>query len=263
MNFENIEQCFVHGSKFQLTTDLNDLTKPYVTRGITQKPEIEFCQNKDRDYYFIDTGYFGNFPSPGNPGGKKKFHRVVKNEVQHSQFIKNVPNDRWNELLKSDPRLKWSGWKNFNKKILLIIPNPKACRFYGIDQDQWVSQTTESIKSQTNLPIEVRIKGSRSYRNHEYTIYDAFDSGVYATVAFNSIAALESVLYGIPAFVSVPCAAAPLSGKILDLNNPFRPDIETISQHAHRLAYGQFTVDEITSGVAWNLLRKIDEFTNK
>ena len=72
MTDDSIEQCFVTGSKNSATTDLKDLSKPYVTRGITQKPEIEFCIKNQRDYYFIDTGYLGNFPSPGNPSGKKK-----------------------------------------------------------------------------------------------------------------------------------------------------------------------------------------------
>lgn len=256
MTDDSIEQCFVTGSKNSATTDLKDLSKPYVTRGITQKPEIEFCIKNQRDYYFIDTGYLGNFPSPGNPSGKKKFHRIVKNDIQHCRLADNFATDRWSALVKSDPRLRWTGWKDHRKKILLVLPNPKACRFYGIDQEKWVDQTTNKIKSQSDLPIEVRVKGARSYRNKEYTIYDAFDSGVYATVAFNSIAALESVLYGIPAFVSVPCAAAPLSSMELDLTKLVRPAQDKIDQHCRRLAYGQFTVEEIKSGHAWEILKK-------
>jgi hypothetical protein len=252
----SIEQCFVIGSKNSATIDLQDLSKPYVTRGITQKPEIDFCIANNRDYYFIDTGYLGNFPSPENPSGKKQFHRIVKNDIQHCRLINNFPADRWDALTKSDPRLQWTGWKDHRKKILLVLPNPKACRFYGIDQEKWVEETTNKIKSQSDLPIEVRVKGSRSYRNREYTIYDAFDSGVYATVAFNSIAALESVLYGIPAFVSVPCAAAPLASMELELTKLFRPAQDMIDQHCRRLAYGQFTVEEILSGHAWEILKK-------
>lgn len=256
---DSIEQCFVNGSENCLTTDLNDESKPWVTRGITKKPEIDYCKSKSRDFYFVDTGYLGNFPSPGNPGGKKLYHRIVKNDIQHCNVINNVPKDRWEALIKSDPRLKWSGWKNYDKKILLVVPNPKACRFYGIDQQKWVDDTVDTIKKQTKLPIEIRIKGTRSYRNTGYTIYDAFDSGVQCTVTFNSIAALESVLYGIPAYVAVPCAAAPLSSTVLNLNNLYKPNTDQILQHCYRLAYGQFTVDEMINGTAWKLTRKIHE----
>jgi hypothetical protein len=103
----------------------------------------------------------------------------------------------------------------------------------------------------------VRVKGARSERNQGYTIYDAFDSGVHATVAFNSIAAVESVLYGVPAFVSVPCAATPLASTDLSqLSNPFKPDLETIEKQCRNLAYGQFTIEEILNGTAWEISQR-------
>jgi hypothetical protein len=172
--------------------------------------------------------------------------------------IRDVPKDRWNALVQQDPRLYWKGWKNYNKKILLVLPNPKACRYYNLDYNIWVAETTEKIKTYSNLPIEVRVKGARSARNTGYTIYDAFDSGVYATVAMNSIAALESVLYGIPAFVSVPCAASPLaSNDLSQLANPFKPDADTIWKQSRNIAYGQFTLDEIVNGTAWKITNEI------
>jgi hypothetical protein len=168
-----------------------------------------------------------------------------------------MPSDRWQRLVKQDPRLQWSGWKNYNKKILLVLPNPKACRYYDIDCEQWIEETTEKIKIYSNLPIEVRVKGSRSERNHGYSIYSAFDSGVYATVSFNSIASLESVLYGIPAFVSVPCAASPLASTDLSmLKNLYRPSQETMMKQCHWLAYGQFTQEEMANGTAWKILNE-------
>lgn len=252
----SLEESLVQGSGNICTTDITELSKPMVVRGVTSKSEIVECTKTNRDYYYIDTGYIGNFPSEGNTSGKKKWHRVVKNDLQHP-VIKDVPADRWKKLVEQDSRLQWTGWKNYNKKILLVLPNPKACRFYDIDCDKWIEETTEQIKKYSNLPIEIRVKGSRSERNKGYTIYDAFDSGVYATVSFNSIASLESVLYGIPAFVSVPCVASPLASTDLStLANPFKPDIATIIKQCHNIAYGQFTQEEILNGTAWKLLQQ-------
>jgi hypothetical protein len=251
----SLEELFSKGSADVCTVDSQDVSKPLVLRGVIKKDHIQNCINTKRDYYYVDTGYLGNFPSPGNTSGKKIWHRVVKNGLQLSE-IRNLPDDRWNRLVKQDPRLAWKGWKNYNKKILLVMPNPKACKFYDVDYDTWVAETTEQIKKYSNLPIEVRIKGSRSERNHGYSIYDAFDSGVYATVAFNSIAALESVLYGIPAFVSVPCAASPLSLTDLSkLSTPFKPSESDIHAHCCNLAYGQFTDEELHNGKAWKILQ--------
>ena len=252
----SLEETFIQGSNNQCNGLANDDSKPLVVRGVIKKNHIDHCVSIGRDFYYIDTGYVGNFPSVGNPSGKKKWHRVVKNENQHC-VIRDVPRDRWNALVKQDPRLEWTGWKNHNKKILLVLPNPKACRYYNLDYDTWVAETTEKIKTYSNLPIEVRVKGARSYRNLEYSIYDAFDSGVYATVAMNSIAALESVLYGIPAFVTVPCAASPLASMDLkQLANPYRPSEETIKKQCYNIAYGQFTQDELLNGTAWDITQK-------
>lgn len=256
MKDRSLEESLVLGSKNKFTIDTEDKSKPLVVRGVIKKDHVNQCINDKRDFYYIDTGYVGNFPSIGNPSGKKIWHRVVKNENQHSN-IREVPSDRWENLVKQDPRLKWQGWKNHNKKILLVMPNPKACKYYNVDYDTWVRDTEQKIKQYSNLPIEIRIKGSRSERNKGYTIHDAFDSGVYATVAFNSIAALESVLYGIPAFVSVPCAAGPLSSfDLSQLSNPFKPSTDLILKQCHNIAYGQFTLEEIENGTACDLTEK-------
>jgi hypothetical protein len=250
----SLEESLVIGSKNKCTIDTTEIDKPLIVRGVIKRHHIDECIKINRDFYYIDTGYVGNFPSVGNPGGKKIWHRVVKNENQHS-IVNNFPSDRWENLLLQDTRLEWKGWKNYNKKILLVLPNPKACRYYGLDYDTWISETTEKIKKYSNLPIEVRVKGSRSERGLGYTIYDAFDSGVFATVAMNSIAALESVLYGIPAFVSVPCAASPLaSNDLTQLSNPFKPPENIIRKQCYNIAYGQFTQEEIVNGTAWKLL---------
>ena len=252
----SIEEALVVGSRGKLTTDLAEVSKPLIIRGVVKRDKVNECKKVGRSFFYTDTGYVGNFPSLGNPGGKKIWHRVVKNENQHST-IREVPSDRWNALVKQDPNLKWTGWKNYDKKILLVMPNPKACNYYDIDYDKWVEQTKREITKYSNLPVEIRIKGSRSERNQGYTIHKAFDSGVYATVAMNSIAALESVLYGIPAFVSVPCAASPLaSNDLSQLSTPFKPDPDLILKQCHNIAYGQFTVDEIQNGTAYELTEK-------
>ena len=255
----SLEETLVEGSHKKFTTSPSDTSKPLVVRGVIKKHHVDKCVDIGRDFYYIDTGYLGNFPSHGNPGGKKVYHRVVKNENQHT-IIRNVPSDRWEKLIEKDPRYKWDGWKHYDKKILLIMPNPKACKYYNVDYDTWVKETKEKISRFSNLPVEIRYKGSRTARNHEDNIYKVFDSGVFATVAFNSIAAVESVLYGIPAFVSVPCAASPIASNDLSkLSNPEYPNEDTIFKQACNLSYGQFTIDEIKSGVACKIIEKYEK----
>jgi hypothetical protein len=243
----------VSGANFSITDNFDDKSKPFVCRGVIKRKYIHACQNEGRDFYYTDTGYFGNFISEGNPSGKKIWVRLVKNELQKST-IEDRPADRWNNLVKGDPRLKWTGWKTRGRKILFILPNPKSCDFFGIDFHTWKENTLETIRKNTDMPIVTREKGSRGERNH-HTIYNALDDGVFATVAFNSIAAMESIAYGIPAFVSVSCAALPLASTDLTrITKPYYPDERLVKTHCHNLAYGQFTSEEICNGTAWKLI---------
>jgi hypothetical protein len=233
-----------------------------VFRGIVKRKFIHEHWKNKKDFYYMDTGYFGNFPSLGNPGGTKIFQRIVKNDLQ-KHWLENHPSDRWQEICKIDPRYKWKGWKKKGKKILIIVPNRKSCVFYGYDMNPyingekpWLMETIKTIKNYTDMEIVVREKVSRSDR-HRHTIFDALDEGIFATVAFNSIAALESVIYGIPSFVTVPCAASPLSlTDLSQISRPFYPDESIVQQHCASLAYGQFTTEEIANGTAWKLLNK-------
>ena len=116
----SLEQTLAKGSNNFCTADISQTQKPLVVRGVTSKSEIVECQKNNRDFYYIDTGYVGNFPSPGNTSGKKIWHRIVKNDLQHFTSW-NVPDDRWNKLITQDPRLSWNGWKSYNQKILLEL----------------------------------------------------------------------------------------------------------------------------------------------
>jgi hypothetical protein len=236
--------------------------KPSIFRGVVKRKQIHQHWQDKKDFYYIDTGYFGNFISPGNPGGRKLFHRIVKNDLQ-KHWLEKHSSDRWQEICKIDPRYQWKDWKKKGRKILIIVPNRKSCVFYGYDVDPyvngekpWLIKTIETIKKHTDMEIIIREKGSRSARQH-HSIFDALDEGVFATVAFNSIAALESVIYGVPAFVTVPCAASPLAlTDLTKITTPYYPDEDLISKHCRSLAYGQFTSEEIVNGTAWKILNQ-------
>ena len=68
---------------------------------------------------------------------------------------------------------------------------------------------------------------------------------------------MESIAYGVPAFVSVPCAASPLAlTDLTKIETPYYPDEMLVKRQCCSLAYGQFTYEEIINGTAWEILNR-------
>ncbi len=222
--------------------------KPILIRSMGKKRLIHECWKRNQTFYYMDSGYVGNYKSQSNPYGWKLWHRIVKNDVQHSEIV-DRPNDRWKKL--NYPIEK----RKLGTHILLVTPSEKPCKFYGIDRDTWVKETVAEIKKYTDRPIVVRDKAVRQQRITK-TIFEDLDN-CHALVTYQSIAAVESVLYGVPAFTLAPTAADPVCDKDLSLiETPAEQDKDKIYKWACHLAYGQFHIDEFRDGTAYKILTR-------
>jgi len=225
---------------------------PIVLRGILKYNIMKQCWKEGRDFYYIDTGYFGNERTASNPNGWKYWHRIVKNDLQHGEIIPR-PDDRFKKFNK-----KFTPWKKGGRKILVAAPDEKPCKFYGITKDEWVRQTVETIKQHTDRPVEVRERAAKRIdRIANDTLQNALDSDVFALVTYNSVAAIESIFHGIPAFTLAPAnAASPVSLQDLSqIDKPYYADHDKLYAWACHLAYGQFHNSELSSGRALELLK--------
>jgi hypothetical protein len=201
----------------------------------------------------MDTGYFGNEKTSTNPNGWKYWHRIVKNNLQHSDIIPRS-DDRFRKFDK-----KFQPWKRSGRKILIAAPDEKPCRFYGINKETWINDTVETIKKYTDRPILIRERAkNRIDRISNDTLQQALDNDVFALVTFNSVAGIESIFHGIPAFTLAPVnAASPVSLQDLSqIENPYYPDEDKLYAWACHLAYGQFHVSELKDGSALRLLKE-------
>jgi hypothetical protein len=192
----------------------------------------------------MDTGYFGN-------NRWKMWHRVVKNNLQHTDIVPR-PSDRFQKF-----GMKFRPWKKSGRAILIATPDEKPCKFYGIDLETWIADTTNTIKQYTDRPIIVRRRDpQRQNRVVNNTLQSALDNDVFALVTYNSVAAVESVFHGIPAFTLAPAnAAQPVACQDLSqIETPYYPDHDKLHAWACHLAYGQFHVDELRNGQARDIL---------
>ena len=245
VDYNPILKSFVMGCGGQITywdKTAENMT-PVVVRGVTKRKVMEACRARGRDFYYIDTGYFGNTAKG------KLYHRITRNNVQYFGPVVDRPSDRL--------ALTGIGFRKFRPgtNILLAPPSQKLLMMYDIDLETWLNTTIEEIKNHTDRPIVIRKKQSRTVRMTEDTMEMALAQDVHCLVTFSSIAAGEALLLGKPAITLGPNAAAPLcSQSISEIENPKIPTLDEVKAWAANLAYNQFTEAEMRNGTAWRIL---------
>ena len=251
---------FVSRDRFRYETS-SICENPVLLRGISSGKIADEVRRRGQDYYFIEGGYLGNYPCANNRTGRKIYHRIVKNAMQHSTIM-DVPDDRWQQLVQFNPALEYKGWRRTGSKILVVLPTEKPFQYYGQDREMWINKVKKKLKKHTDRPIVFRQKASRGERTND-TIYDALDDDVYALVTYQSVAAIEAIQAGIPSFSLAPTAADPVGNEDLSkIENPNMPDEDIIYKWLSSIAYSQFGLDEIITGEAWNLvLENVDRAT--
>lgn len=253
---DGIVTCLQQGTEAEWINSWKDLQRlptehPVMFRSMSQRKTVKICQEQNRDYYYIDTGYVGNVDK------RKDWHRVVKNGMQHSNPRYDLPEDRFKVLAKKSPYLRFKGWKRDGGPILVVTPSEKPCKFYGIDRDKWVKETLAELKKHTDRPIIVRNKGLRRERIGNNSIYGQFDEdNIFAVVTYNSIAATEAIGYGIPSFTLAPNAADPFCLKDLSkIETPYYAPIDKVVKWQNWLGYCQFNPEEMANGTAMKIIK--------
>lgn len=112
----------------------------------------------------------------------------------------------------------------------------------------WQEEVLLQLKQHTDRPIVVR-HWSADKNERARTLHQDLQ-GAWALVAHMSAAANESVLAGVPVFVTGKCAALEMGLSQLDrIEHPRRPDGR--EEWAARLAASQWTLEEMKSGLWW------------
>lgn len=244
--YDPILESFVRGCGGQITTwnKTETTPTPVVLRGITKRKQMEACRTLGKDFYYIDTGYFGN-------SKKKLYHRITRNDVQNFGPVIDRPRDRLAQTGVSPKKVRADG-----SKILLAPPSQKLLNLYDIDLEQWLEQTLAEIHAHTDREVVIRRKQGRSVRVNEDTIEMALDQNIYCLITYSSIAAGEAILHGKPAITLGPNAAAAVcSTSISEIENIHCPSLDEIHAWCRHIAYCQFTEAEMRDGTAWRILQ--------
>ena len=142
----------------------------------------------------------------------------------------------------------------------MAAPDEKPCKHYGINQQQWIQETVAEIQRHTDRPVVVRERApKREDRVLKEPLSQVLEQDVHALVTFNSIAAVESILAGVPAFVLAPShVAEPVANRDLaKIEKVFYPNQDLLMAWCHSMAYGQYHVRELKDGTAFRMMQEI------
>lgn len=201
-------------------------------------PMITEWRRTGRDFLYWDRGYFRRVYATWLPKGDNGgYYRWVRNAFQ-MQKIEPKPSDRWKSL-----KTEVQPWRKSGRHIVIAAPTRTYSRFHKTES--WIADTIDALARVTTRQLVIRDKESK--RSLQSDLADA-----HCLVTHGSIAAVESVVLGVPVVVHVDSAAA-LVGKtdLTKIDEQVTPDREP---WLHALAYSQFSETEMIDGSIWKML---------
>ncbi len=196
---------------------------------------------KVKNYYYMDHGYFNQSErvfknNRTNVMNLNGYFRIVYNNFIHNGRG-NYPNDRLKKLnLIIRDQIK-SG-----NHIILSEPSEAMKKLYNVPN--WLNNTKKLIKKYSDRKIIIHNKFSEISLND--LLLDA-----WGFVSLQSTAGFKAMINGVPAYFTDKTLSH--IGKIEEIENP------VINYKIfNNLAYGQWTLKEIESGEAWEIIKKND-----
>lgn len=230
----------------------SDIAFFYGLAGGLHRVLKDYPRYKRRAFY-IDLGYWGRRKKSRYDG----YHKIVLNSRHPTDYFQRTahPSDRFDEF-----GVEIQPWRESGDAVMVIGMSDKAAYAEGLKSESWERDAVTKLKALTKRPIIYRPKpnwpGARPIPGT--TMQRGVDlaeglRGVHCVVARHSNVAVDSLLMGVPAICPHGVASAISSHDFTDIENPLRSDAR--AQFAADLAYTQFSIEEMASGLAWDVLR--------
>lgn len=182
-----------------------------------------------RPYRFVDNGYLAT----NDRDGRRIRYRVVPDAYAH-HWLSAFRRERFDAL-----GLEVKPWRKTGRHVLVCTSSDRHAQFFGLAD--FARETLATLRAVTDRPVIVRPKGCQHQLAHDL-------QDCHAVIAWSSKVAVDAVLAGIPVFVGPESPARPVgTASLHEIETPRTPDREA---WLAGLAWGQFTVEEIASGLA-------------
>jgi hypothetical protein len=155
-------------------------------------------------------------------------------------------------------------WRNQGQHVVIACQRTESLQWSGMPPTpDWIRSVITDLRSHTDRPILVRNHPRQRLKALPGVTleiprpipasYDDYDWGrslesAWCVINWNSGAAIQSVIAGVPAIVGSDSLAAPVSStQLADVENLPRPDRRAWLE---RISHTEWTLDEISSGQA-------------
>ena len=211
--------------------------KTIATYGVL-RGTFELIQKVD-NFFYMDHGYFNQSKrefadNRTNIINMDGYFRIVFNNFVHNGEG-DYPEDRLKKL-----NLKIMDQKRSGDYIILSEPSETMKRIYN--NPNWVNNTKKILKNYTDRKIVLHNKFSKEK-------LDDLLKNAWAFVSLQSTAGFKVMQSGVPAYFTDQSLKN--VAKIENIENP-----EINYKIFKNLAYGQWTLEEISSGEAWDSISK-------
>jgi len=234
------------------TFDMKKWTKnPVAVVGTLRGTEqiIWECQKRLQPFYYMDHAYFGATRNY-QPGPNGVLYRVIKSQMQMN-FILEPDSEDLKRIKKYKP-IDRKPYNGVGEHILVCPPTQAVCRLYNIgDEKMWIDSMIVELQKYTDRNIIVRKKDEKKSLSQQL-------ENCHAVVSHQSTAAIEAVLNGVPSFCDNVSAAKEVSESIIEnIETPYYPDEDLVQQWIDSLLSCQFTMEEIKSGLAKEVVDRL------
>lgn len=221
----------------------------------------EECQKKNTPVVVLEVGGIK----------RNETFKVGINGVNREADFANQTFDgeRWKKL-----NIELKPWRSTGDTIIICGQHHRSHQWRNNPtMNLWFEQQIDEIRKHTDRPIVIRphprnptgfdiskwknvtkVLPQRDYNTVDDTDFKETLKQAWAVVNYSSNPAMMSVFNGIPVFVSEQSLCYDVGNTSLsNINNPAMPDR---SNWANKLAYTEWTTEEIKQGLPWQRIKK-------
>lgn len=184
-----------------------------------------------KPFIFADHAYFQRGHGPnGN-------YRVIYSDI-HQRTVKPWVTTHKTYRYNSKP------WRALGKHILLFPPSDTIRKTFKAGD--WEAGIIAGLKHHTNRPVKIKAKHMGALR--------PFLQDAWAVIGYGTVASVEAVNHGYPAFCGPHCPATAVG--LTDLSQIEKPVLPDREAWWNTLTWSQFSMEEIGKGLCYESLMK-------